>query len=316
MISRRNIRVKVMQTLYSLELYNNPTHDGIIPGNVLPSAKKILQQHLEQTTRLFKYLLYNMVEISRYAKTDALQRSSKYLVTPDDLNVNTQIAENKMVVRMTEDLQYAAKADPQNPFNLIDKESIKKLYHKLVQSPEYLSYISDPHPDEKEDKKILLYIFHEIMLKDPDFIQQAEDNFIHWPDDSEMMDMLVVNYLNKPRSFDFNQLISSEKEEYAFELMQTAIEKKKYCMELITPRLQNWDSDRIASIDLLLMIMGICEFLYFPTIPSKVTINEYIDLAKTYSTPQSGQFVNGILDNVLKDLNTAEKIHKTDRIKK
>jgi len=87
-------------------------------------------------------------------------------------------------------------------------------------------------------------------------------------------------------------------------------------LELIRPRLQNWDPDRIAAIDMLLMNMGICEFLFFPTIPTKVTINEYIDLAKTYSTPQSGQFVNGLLDNVLKDLNAAEKISKTDHVKK
>lgn len=316
MISRRNIRVKVMQTLYSLELIGNPPHDGVDVDNVLPVAKKLLQQHLEQTSRLFKYLLYNIVEISRYSKTDAKQRSSKYLVTSDDLNVNTQIAENRQIVRLKENLQYGEKPDPQNPVNLVDTETIKKLYHQLIQSPEYKSYISHPEPDEKEDKKILLYIFHEIMLKDEGFIQQAEDNFIHWSDDTDMMDMLVTNYLNKPQSFNFSELISPEKKEYAFELLQTSIEKRNYCMELIKPRLQNWDPDRIASIDMLLMVMAICEFLYFPTIPSKVTINEYIDLAKTYSTPQSGQFVNGILDNVLKDLNTAQKIHKTDRIKK
>lgn len=316
MISRRNIRVKVMQTLYSLELYGNPIQDGIVVDNILPAAKKILQQHLDQTSRLFKFLLYNLVEISRYAKTDARQRSSKYLVTSEDLNVNTRIAENLLVVRMTEDLQYGQKPDPRNPVNLIDAELIKKLYHKLIQSPEYLNYISHANSDEKEDKKISLYIFHEVMLKDAGFIQQAEDNFIHWDDDSEMMDMLVSNYLNKPQSFNFSQLISTEKTEYAFDLLQASIDKRNYCIELIKPRLQNWDPDRIASIDMLLMIMAICEFLYFPTIPSKVTINEYIDLAKTYSTPQSGQFVNGILDNVLKDLNEKQKIQKTDRIKK
>ena len=316
MISRRNIRVKVMQTLYSLELYDNPFHNGIVNDDILPQAKKLLQQHLELTSRLFKYLLYNLIEISRYAKTDARQRSSKYLVTSDDLNVNTRISENRLVARMMEDLNYESKPDPRNPVNLIDIELIKKLYHKLIPAPEYIHYTTHAEPDEKEDKKILLYIFREIMLKDPDFTQQVEDNFIHWSDDSEMMDMLVSNYLNKPQSFNFNLLISTEKKEYAFDLLQTSVEKRTYCMELIKPRLQNWDPDRIASIDMLLMIMGICEFLYFPTIPSKVTINEYIDLAKTYSTPQSGQFVNGILDNVLKDLNAAQKIRKTDRIKK
>lgn len=316
MISRRNIRVKVMQTLYSLELYGNFPHDGTAADTILPSAKKLLKQHLELTSRLFRYLLVNIVEIALYARTDARQRSSRYLVTHDDLNVNTRITGNTLVLRMMDDLRYGEKPDPQNPRNLTDPEQIRKLYHKLVKSPEYAQYVSLTGHDEKEDKKILLFIFHEIMLKEADFTQQAEDSFIHWSDDSEMMDMLVTNYLNKPQSFNFNELISDEKRDYAFELLQTSLEKRDYCTDLIRPRLQNWDPDRIASIDMLLMIMAISEFLYFPTIPSKVTINEYIDLAKTYSTPQSGQFVNGILDNVLKDLNTAQKIHKTDRIKK
>jgi len=131
-----------------------------------------------------------------------------------------------------------------------------------------------------------------------------------------MMTILINNYLNKPHLFNFLQLISQEKLEYSRELLLTVINKKEYCLELIKPKLQNWDPERIAAVDMLLMEMGVCEFLYFPTIPTKVTINEYIDLAKTYSTPQSGQFVNGILDNILKDLEQAQQIQKTDRTKK
>ena len=93
---------------------------------------------------------------------------------------------------------------------------------------------------------------------------------------------------------------------------KTTIEKKEYVTELIKAKLKNWDPDRIAVLDMILMQMGVCEFLYFPTIPPKVTINEYIDLAKEYSTEQSGHFVNGILDGILKDLLAQNKIHKTD----
>src|SRR5690606_8007502 len=143
-----------------------------------------------------------------------------------------------------------------------------------------------------------------------------EDSFLHWGDDEDMMGILVGNYLSKPQLFNFLQLISREKLEYAKELLLTVIDKKDYCMELIRPKLQNWDPERIAAIDMLLMEMGVCEFLYFPTIPTKVTINEYIDLAKAYSTPQSGQFVNGILDNILKDLVQANQVQKTDRTRK
>jgi N utilization substance protein B len=316
MISRRNIRVKVMQTLYSLESYNNPSGDNGTPGDILPVAKRLLQQHLDQTTRLFIYLLYNIIEVTRYAETDARQRAAKHLPTAADLHVNTQITANSGIRRLIGNPDFIKTTGSENIQYLTDPEIIKKIYQQLVASPEYLEYIAQPDRDEKEDKQILLYIFHELLMKSEAFDQHAEDIFLHWPDDREMMDILVGNYIGKPQSFDFSSLISPEKKTYSFELLQTALEKRPHCLELIRPRLQNWDPDRIASIDMLLMDMAICEFLYFPTIPTKVTINEYIDLAKTYSTPQSGQFVNGILDNVLKDLSEEQKIHKTDRIRK
>ena len=105
-------------------------------------------------------------------------------------------------------------------------------------------------------------------------------------------------------------MISPEKWEFARSVLTTTIEKKEYCAELIKPKLKNWDSERIAVLDMVLMRMGVCELLYFETIPTKVTINEYIDLAKDYSTPQSGQFVNGILDNIHKEMMEAGKIQK------
>jgi N utilization substance protein B len=315
MISRRNIRVKVMQTLYSLELYHHPRGDEG-EANLLPAAKRLLQQHLDHTVRLFIYLLYNVMEVARYAETDARQRASKHLPSAEDLRVNTAIASSTVVKRLLETPEFTRKVASENLSQLADKEVIKRIYQRLIASPEYQAYSAADSRDEKDDKKILQYIFQELLMKSEPFEQHIEDLFLHWYDDREMMEILVVNYINKPKTFDFGQLISEEKRTYAFELLETALEKKPHCLELIRPRLQNWDPDRIASIDMLLMDMGICEFLYFPTIPTKVTINEYIDLAKTYSTPQSGQFVNGILDNILKDLNEEQKIHKTDRVRK
>lgn len=306
-----------MQTLYSLELYNNPASES--PQDVtdlLPRAKKLLQQHLELTSRLFPYLLYNIAAVARYVETDARQRASKHLPTAEDLNVNTRLAANSCIMRLLEDPAFSRTAERENFRLLTDEEIIKKLYLNLVQSPEYRAYLDGPRKTEKEDKKMLLFVFQELLLKSEAFDQHVEDLFLNWPDDREMMGILVSNYLNKPGTFDFSQLISEEKRSYAFTLLETALGKRDYCLEVIRPRLQNWDPDRIAAIDMLLMNMGICEFLFFPTIPTKVTINEYIDLAKTYSTPQSGQFVNGLLDNILKDLNASEQITKTDHVKK
>jgi len=127
-----------------------------------------------------------------------------------------------------------------------------------------------------------------------------------------MMNQLIQNYLQKPGSYNIQQMIGEEKWKFAKDLLLTTREKSDYALELIKPKLKNWDFERIATLDMILMQMGVCEFLYFETIPPKVTINEYIDIAKEYSTQQSGQFVNGILDSIHKDLITQNKIHKVD----
>ncbi len=119
-------------------------------------------------------------------------------------------------------------------------------------------------------------------------------------------------YLGKQQSFNFQEIISKEKYDFAKTLLLSVLEKKEVTMELIKPKLKNWDAERIATLDMILMEMGVCEFLYFETIPPKVTINEYIDIAKDYSTPQSGQFVNGILDNIHKELVVENKMHKVN----
>ena len=148
------------------------------------------------------------------------------------------------------------------------------------------------------------------MLPDDYFLSDTEEKFIHWDDDAEMMILLLNGFFQKPASFNFCEMVSPEKMDFAVTLLESVSDKREYCLELIKPKLKNWDSERIASLDMILMKMGVCELLYFETIPPKVTINEYIDLAKEYSTEQSGHFVNGILDNIHKELVTQNKIHK------
>jgi N utilization substance protein B len=148
------------------------------------------------------------------------------------------------------------------------------------------------------------------MLPNEDFIAHVEEHFIHWDDDAEMMNQLVLNFLHKPANANFTEILSKEKWEFAKSLLQTVLDKKEICLELIKPKLKNWDAERIAALDLIILQMGVCEFLFFETIPTKVTINEYIDLAKDYSTVQSGQFVNGLLDNINKELAAENKITK------
>ena len=302
MISRRNIRVKVMQTLYVVES---------VEGEMKPGEpQKILQKHFDLTRGLLVYLLYVITEIAKYAETDARQKASKHLPTEKDLNVNIKLAGNELLWKMLADPNYKEAIKQEKPELLADKEIIRKLYLELVNTPEYKQYITEEGRQPKTERQLIEYIFSSLMLPNENFVAHVEELFTNWDDDCEMMSQLVLNYLQKPGSMLFTEVVSKEKLQFARDLLATTMEKKEQALDMIKPKLKNWDPDRIAVLDMILMQMGVCEFLYFETIPPKVTINEYIDLAKEYSTQQSGQFVNGILDNIHKDLLKDEKMHK------
>ena len=290
MISRRNIRVKVMQTLYAIDSMS---------GDVKPGeAINILTKKIDQSRFLFIYLVYFITEVARYSEKDALQKASKHLPTAQDLNINTKIAGNELLWKIIEEPGFKKAIVSYKPENIIDADLLKKLYGQLVQSLEYKEYIDDQSRNKRSEKDILEFIFGSLMLPNEDFINHLEEHFIHWDDDAEMMNLLILNFLQKPGNYDFGDILSKEKWEFARGLLQTVLDKNDVCMELIKPKLKNWDADRIAALDLIILQMGVVEFLFFETIPTKVTINEYIDLAKEYSTVQSGQFVNGLLDNI------------------
>jgi N utilization substance protein B len=313
MISRRNIRVKVMQTLYTLEAQEQargPEEDVQKPAAKPVDPLKILQKHFDQSRQLFSYLIYFITEIARFAETDARQRASKHLPTEEDLHVNIKLAGNEVLWKMLEDPSLKKALDTDKPRLQDNHQLIRRLYHDLVGMPEYQQYIAVQGRDKKSEKEILEFLFSEAMLANEAFISHIEELFVNWDDDGEMISQLVMGYLAKPGSLDFQEIVSKEKMDFARQLLQTVIAKKEVVMDLIRPRLKNWDAERIATLDMILMQMGVVEFLYFETIPPKVTINEYIDLAKDYSTPQSGQFVNGLLDNIHKDLVKEDKMHK------
>jgi N utilization substance protein B len=302
MISRRNIRVKVMQELYAQQSGET----------VEKNAVANLQKQLEQTRQLFFYLLWFITEVARYAETDARIRASKNLPTEYDKNVNTKIAGNQLLWQILESESFKKESGTRKVEFSDTKEQVKKIYDALVASDEYQKYIRVNGRDKRSEKDILLFIFTDLMLPNEIFINHVEENFTNWDDDAEMMNQLIQNYLQKPGSYNIQQMIGEEKWKFAKDLLLTTREKSDYALELIKPKLKNWDFERIATLDMILMQMGVCEFLYFETIPPKVTINEYIDIAKEYSTQQSGQFVNGILDSIHKDLITQNKIHKVD----
>ncbi len=291
-----------MQALYSIET------TGTTPE--VDQSVKYLKNSIDETRHLIVYLVNFVLEIARYAEKDAQQKSGKHLPSKSDLDTSTRIAGNDLVLKLAYRESFKKACDQYKVSYAVDAELLRKLYQNMVSSQEYKSYVSIPQNTIKDDKKILEFVFNAIMMNNEDFIGHIEDLFLNWDDDTEMIAVLMNTFFQKPLAFDFTQLVSAEKWNFAENLLKTVLDKKDYCLELIAPKLNNWDIERIAALDMILMQMGVCEFLYFETIPTKVTINEYIDLAKDYSTPQSGNFVNGILDNIRKDLVETDKIHK------
>jgi len=302
MITRRNIRVKVMQVLYQLETEQAA---GVNPV-------KILESRLEQTPRLFTYLIFFLTEVARYAEKDASMRSSKHLATTEDRNVNIKLAGNNIVWAILENPSYV-QAMSEYKFNFDGTQNlVRKTYEALVTGEKYKEYIQQHSREAKNERELLSFIFSDLMLPNDNFVSHIEENFFNWDDDAETFVALMSEVLQKPAALNLQDMPDAEKKSFAKELLQTVIDKKEHVTSLIKARLKNWDPERIAVLDMILMQMGVSEFLYFPTIPPKVTINEYIDLAKDYSTAQSGHFVNGILDGIHKDLLAQNKIFKTE----
>ncbi len=303
MLSRRNIRVKVMQTLYGLDSSDN--------GTTLRKAQAVLSNKIEKSRDLFTYLLFFTTEVARYTEINARQKASKYLPTQEDLTLNTKLAGNELLWKIVEADPFKKAVQDGKMDIIIDRDLVKKIFQQLIASEEYIEYIDESSRNKKDEKAILEFIFNGLMLPNEDFINHIEELFINWDDDAEMMQLLVQNYLAKPNAYAHKEILAGEKKEFASDLLETVIKKDEFTRTLIDPKLNNWDAERIASLDLILLKMGVCEFLFFDTIPTKVTINEYIDLAKQYSTPQSGHFVNGLLDNIHKELQAQNKIEKT-----
>ncbi len=302
-----------MQALYALEAYSQtdfPDKDGLRKKGL-----QLLTEKFNKASELFNISMLYLAQITQYAETDSRLRSSKYLPSEADMNVNTKIAGNTYLWQLLENDTFKERIAEDKLEGKIEPERVKKMYQSLADQEAYKTYLETEGREPANEKKIMQFIWKHEMLQNEDFQEYMTDTFDGWEDDKDMTIMLVENFFKNPKQINFLQFISAEKNEYARSLLTTVIEKEAVLMELIEPKLKNWDAERVAAIDLILLKMGITEFLFFPTIPTKVTINEYIEVAKQYSTLQSGQFVNGVLDNTLKELTQANKIRKIERSK-
>ena len=298
MMNRRNIRIKVMQVLYMLET------------EVPTAPKALLHKEFDKTRSLFVFLVHLLHQVALYAEVEANQRASKNLPNQEDLTVNTKLAGNLLVWQTLESASFKEAMEVVKPAQWLDDQIVKSIFRQLSDTPEYQLYINDQSREKGKDKEMMKFIFGTIIMGSERFVDYIEERFANWEDEGDIIIGFILNYIQKPGQIDFMDLVGAEKMKFALDLLQTAIDKKAITEEIIVPKLKNWDPERIALIDMILLRLGVCELVYFDTIPTKVSINEYIDLAKEYSTEQSGHFVNGILDSIHKEMLAAGKIHK------
>jgi transcription antitermination protein NusB len=304
MINRRNIRIKALQVVYSFDTA------GLTP--TLTEVEKALKTKFNQTGALLNYLISLTVDIAKYVETYSNQKANKHITTQADLNVNIKIAGNNVIWQLMENKTFALACNNTNTETTMDRDLVKQLFLNLEKTPEYNNYINNDSRTNEEDTAIMIFVFENIILANDDVVAQLMEQFQNYDDDIEMLFSIIHSTIEKPKNTQFTKLITADKATYAYNLANTYYQKHDVIMEYIKPKLKNWDADRVAKLDMIALQLGICELLFFETIPVKVTINEYIDIAKDYSTPQSGQFVNGILDGIHKDLEKEGKLNKVD----
>lgn len=296
-----------MQTLYVLETMECDTIE-----QEQKQGQKILDDKLKRSFDLFAICLLYIVRVAQYAEISAQQKANKYLPTNEDLNVNIKIAQNTFMLELLANDSLQKRVKESHLEQHISQDWIKKMFQSLTISEPYKEYISTIERNNKAEKAIFRHIWFGVLLQNEKMVEYFDDEMPGWEDDAELMVNMMENFFHMTAFPDFGQLLSFEKTKYANDLLATTVDKKDFCMDLIKPKLQNWDADRVATIDLILLCMGITELVFFETIPTKVTINEFIEISKMYSTRQSGPFINGVLDNIYKELERENKIKKVD----
>ncbi len=312
MLNRRHLRIKVLQTIFAWQ--TTEKKDTV-------SGQKTLLNNIDEVYQMYVSMLALLVDVAEYTANDAIERANKHLPTEEDLNPNQKLLHNKFINTLKLNPEYVAAVNKYQINWFADPELVKTVFNKLKESKEYKNYLQQETEESLESsKEIITYIFRKILLKDVNVLASFEEKFINWPVDREAMQGMVAKTLKNFTNEDphKNSLIPicadwEEDSKFVKELFTYTLKNDEKYQTMIAERTKNWESERIALIDTILMKMAICELLNFPTIPVKVTINEYLDLSKEYSTPKSNVFINGILDKILNDLKKNNQLKKTGR---
>ena len=309
MLTRRHIRVKVMQSLYA---YSQSENDN------LKTEEKFLLKSMDEMYDLYLLLLNLFVEIKDHAEDYLEKAQQKHLPSEEDVDPNRKFVNNELIAQLEKNnsLNVALETRKLNNWKN-DDEYVEILWAEIAKSELFEKYMSTRTSSFKEDKEFVINIFREIIAPNEKLYDYLEDKKITWVDDLPLVNTAIVKMLQKASAGKEQALTrlfkSSDDKEYAIELFRKTLLNDESLANEMEGKTPNWDKERIADLDTILIKMAICEFLKFPSIPVKVTINEYLEIAKEYSTPKSSIFINGILDKLSKEYRENGKLNKMGR---
>ena len=312
MLTRRHIRVKVMQCIYALVQSNDDS---------LEKQQKFLKVSIDNMCVLYLLMLSLLAELHKLAQKHVSHASKKYLATEEDQFPDPEkFVNNRLLLQIANNklLQEVLSKKKLNNWYL-NEEYVKILYKEITASDIYRAYMTNGQDNYEDDREIVLQLFRDIIAPNEKIYEYFEDDKLTWVDDFPIINTYLVKRLKKTNEtsndkFFLPPLLKDQQDmAYANELLvKTLLNDAKWEAE-IEGKTPNWDNDRIAEIDSIILKMAICELLNFPTIPEKVTLNEYLEIAKEYSTPKSSIFINGVLDKLAKEYKTDGRLQKIGR---
>lgn len=307
MLSRRSVRIKVMQLLYA-----NSTDEALTQRG----CEQRYRRMIEESYDVFLFTLFVLVQVTKIASEDESNRKAKHLPSETDKAFSAKLCDNDLV-RSLRDNPELNKTFEKKSFNAItDRDHIIKVYHQFAKEEAYTSYIAKETSNE-DHLEILLELFR-FCRKNELFNDVVGDQYLNWIDDKSLV-IGSIKKVFKALPVDgvgfLNEYVPDDEtvKDYGEFLLKRTLMGDQALLEKIQPILTNWDHERLAIIDMILLKMAACEMLEFPTIPAKVTLNEYVEVAKSYSTDKSKEFVNGVLDKLMKELIDSGKLNKEGR---
>lgn len=299
MINRILIRIKVLQIVYSY--YQNGNGD-------LKVAENELLFSLQKSYDLYHYFLLLIIEVTNLQRRLLDIRKNKYMPTEAELNPNMRLVNNRFAAQVADNAALQKYVAEQGISWSNDEEFIKTLLEKILESDLYAAYLENPDDSYQTDKEFWRATFKKLICGNEWVEEYLEDKSIYWNDDIEIVETFTLKTIKQ-----FEEKKSAkqpllpmfkdmEDKSFAIKLFRQTLLKGKDYRERINKHMKNWETERIANMDLIIMQVALAEIMTFPTIPISVTLNEYIDAAKYYSTPKSGTFINGILDSVVNEL--------------